>query len=66
LHVTDPNNIYRARCGVVLTRHAGDTRSLDWWSHDEGHHSTRADAPPGVDAVAARDGLVVCPKCVET
>jgi hypothetical protein len=36
LHIVDAHNIYRARCGVVLTRHAGDTRSLDWWSHDDG------------------------------
>jgi hypothetical protein len=65
LHIVDAHNIYRARCGLPLTRLAGDPQGR-WWNQDEWHHSTREDVPPGVDAVAARDGLVVCPECVET
>ena len=65
LHIEDRNNIYRARCGIVLSRQAGDLHG-QWWWQDCGHHSTRADVPPGVEAVALRDGLTVCSDCVES
>ena len=62
LHIVDRNNIYRARCGIVLSRQAGDPFG-HWWWEDCGHHATRADVPPSVAAVARRDGLTVCPDC---
>lgn len=63
LHLVDAD-IYRALCGVTLSRVGGDPRG-QWWWHDERQAATRLDVPPGVEAVAARDGLTVCPACAE-